>query len=51
MLLTINPMGGRILAYSSTVVGIFVSLFLKVRLLLPYRRQLIEEKALEDAGQ
>lgn len=47
MLLTFYPMGGRILAYSSTVVGIFVCLFLRVRLLMPYRKGLIEAQAEE----
>ena len=51
MLLTFYPTGGRILAYSSTVVGIFVSLFLKLRLLMPYRQYLIDAQAGEEDEQ
>jgi len=47
ILITVFPEAGLMFAYSSTGVGIVVSVFLRLRLLTPYRQSLLEQSESE----
>lgn len=44
LVLAFSPLGGGLIAYSSTLVGIIFSVFLRVVLLFPYREKLLSAK-------
>ncbi len=43
LVLNYTPQGSRLIAYSSTLIGIIFSLFLRLILLYPYRKQLLNK--------
>ena len=48
LVMTFSPQSSRLIAYSSTLIGIIFSLVLRLTLQYPFRKQLITAKAEED---
>ena len=48
LVMTFSPQSSRLIAYSSTLIGIIFSLFLRLVLQYPLRRQLVRQDAIED---
>jgi hypothetical protein len=48
LVMTFSPQSSRLIAYSSTLIGIIFSLLLRLILQYPLRRQLVRQDALED---
>ena len=48
LVMTFSPQSSRLIAYSSTLIGIIFSLFLRLTLQYPFRRKLIAAQAGED---
>ncbi len=47
IIIALNPQIGRLLAYSSTLVGIIISVLLRVFLLFPFRQELLDAEKFE----
>ena len=45
IVMTFNPQTSRLIAYSSTLIGIIISVFLRTTLLFPIKQRLVSEKA------
>lgn len=50
LVMTFSPQSSRLIAYSSTLIGIVFSLFLRLILQYPLRRRLVREDALSGEG-
>ena len=50
LVMTFSPQSSRLIAYSSTLIGIIFSLFLRLTLQYPLRRQLVRADALGEEG-
>ena len=50
LVMTFSPQSSRLIAYSSTLIGIIFSLFLRLLLQYPLRRKLVREDALSENG-
>ena len=50
LVMTFSPQSSRLIAYSSTLIGIIFSLFLRLILQYPLRRRLVRMDALENEG-
>ncbi|MBE6398930.1 MAG: hypothetical protein E7041_02180 [Lentisphaerae bacterium] len=50
LVMTFSPQSSRLIAYSSTLIGILFSLFLRLALQYPLRKRLVRMDALEDKG-
>ena len=50
LVMTFSPQSSRLIAYSSTLIGIIVSLILRVVLLFPYRQKLLGSDNNSEAG-
>ena len=50
LVMTFSPQSSRLIAYSSTLIGIIFSLFLRLTLQYPFRRKLVREDALTENG-
>lgn len=48
LVMTFSPQSSRLIAYSSTLIGIIFSLVLRLTLQYPFRRELISDKAGDD---
>ena len=48
LVMTFSPQSSRLIAYSSTLIGIIFSLLLRLILQYPLRRQLVRQDAMED---
>ncbi len=44
IIITFSPQMGRLIAYSSTIIGIIISVILRTTMLFPYRQQLITKR-------
>ena len=51
LVMTFSPQSSRLIAYSSTLIGIIFSLLLRLTMQYPLRRTLVRQDALEDAGE
>ncbi|MBO5668488.1 MAG: hypothetical protein J6S43_05115, partial [Lentisphaeria bacterium] len=51
LVMTFSPQSSRLIAYSSTLIGIIFSLFLRLTLQYPLRRTLVRLDAFEEAGE
>jgi hypothetical protein len=47
IIMTVNPQASRLIAYSSTIIGIIISVALRTILLFPYRQQLLTQPEAE----
>lgn len=45
IVMTFNPQTSRLIAYSSTLIGIIISVFLRTTMLFPIKQHLVTEKA------
>lgn len=45
IIMTFNPQTSRLIAYSSTLIGIIISVFLRTTMLFPIKQHLVTEKA------
>lgn len=50
LVMTFSPQSSRLIAYSSTLIGIIFSLFLRLILQYPLRRELVRRDALAECG-
>ncbi|MGN1366732.1 MAG: hypothetical protein ACI406_15280 [Victivallis vadensis] len=50
LVMTFSPQSSRLIAYSSTLIGIIFSLILRVVLLFPYRQKLLGSDNNSEAG-
>ena len=50
LVMTFSPQSSRLIAYSSTLIGIIFSLFLRLILQYPLRKKLVRQDALENEG-
>lgn len=50
LVMTFSPQSSRLIAYSSTLIGILFSLFLRLTLQYPLRKRLVRMDALEEKG-
>ena len=50
LVMTFSPQSSRLIAYSSTLIGIIFSLFLRLAFQYPLRRKLVREDALASGG-
>ena len=51
LVMTFSPQSSRLIAYSSTLIGIIFSLLLRLTLQYPLRRQLVRQDAFEEMGE
>ena len=51
LVMTFSPQSSRLIAYSSTLIGIIFSLILRLTLQYPLRRQLVRQDAFEEMGE
>lgn len=51
IIITFSPQMGRLIAYSSTIIGIIISVILRTTLLYPYRQSLIIQSNQSDNGE
>ncbi|MBE6389000.1 MAG: hypothetical protein E7043_02375 [Lentisphaerae bacterium] len=51
LVMTFSPQSSRLIAYSSTLIGIIFSLLLRLTMQYPLRRNLVRLDALEEAGE